>query len=326
VYLHLMGKRRMIALPALGLLLCTCAAEAQIHTVAMTVDDLPFASGIPAPEHAPDVKNAERVNEEILNAFTRRHIPATGFVIGQRAEDLGLPVSRKILKLWIQPGFDLGNHLYSHPDLNELSIDQIEEEITRGEAIFAPLLKSTGSNPQFLRFPYNHTGDTQEKHDAIAAFMSAHGYRLAPCTIDNSDYEFNVAYALALSLRDEQTAAKVKSDYITYTAMEIDWYTALDKQVFGSDPPHIMLLHDSPLNAATIQDVLVLFEQRGYTFVTLEEALRDQAYAVPETYITKYGPIWGYRWAQEKHVKVDGRNEPDPPSWIARYVKDHQAR
>jgi hypothetical protein len=129
--------------------------------------------------------------------------------------------------------------------------------------------------------------------------MSAHGYRLAPCTIDNSDYEFNAAYTLALSLRDEHTVAKLKADYVAYTEAEIDWYTALDKQVFGYDPPHIMLLHDSPLNAAAIQDVLALFEQRGYTFVTLTEALRDPAYEVRETYITKYGPMWGYRWAQE---------------------------
>ena len=156
--------------------------------------------------------------------------------------------------------------------------------------------------------------------------MSTHDYRLAPCTIDNSDYEFNVAYALALSLHDLQTAAKVKIDYIAYTGTEIDWYTTLDRQVFGYDPPHIMLLHDNPLNAATIQDVLAFFEQRGYTFVTLAEAVGDPAYVVPETYITKYGPMWGYRWAQEKNVKVNGSNEPDPPVWIGKYAKDHQAR
>lgn len=291
----------------------------------MTVDDLPLAAGIPGQEHAFEVNSAEQVNEALLHAFARRHIPATGFVIEQRAEDLGISVSRKILQQWTRQGFDLGNHLYSHPDVNALSIDLIEQEIVRGEATFAPLLKSAGRSPRFLRFPYNHTGDTREKHDAIAAFMSARGYRPAPCTIDNSDYEFNAAYALALSLRDKQTAVKVKADYIAYTGVEIDWYTALDRQVFGYDPPHIMLLHDNPLNAATIQDVLALFDRRGYTFVILTEALRDPAYAVPETWITKYGPMWGYRWAQEKHVKVNGRNEPDPPVWIGKYVKEHPA-
>jgi peptidoglycan/xylan/chitin deacetylase (PgdA/CDA1 family) len=321
-----MGSRRVSALAALGLLLYACAVEAQIHTVAVTVDDLPFAAGTPAPEYAAEAKNAERVNETILHAFTRHHVPATGFVIEQRAEDLGLPASRKILEQWTRPGFDLGNHLYSHPDVNSLSVDQIEREITRGEATFAPLLGKIGRSPGFLRFPYNHTGDTREKHDAIAAFMSSHGYRLAPCTIDNSDYEFNATYAVALSLRDSAAAARAKADYIAYTGAEIDWYTALNRQVFGYDIPHIMLLHDNPLNAAAIEDVLALFEQRGYRFVTLAEAVKDPAYAVPETWMTKYGPMWGYRWAHEKNVKVNGRDEPEPPVWIGQYVKNHQAR
>lgn len=319
-----MAHRTAIALAAAVFLLLQCAVEAQVHTVAMTVDDLPLASGIPLPQKAAEAKRAKQVNKAILGAFNRHHVPATGFVIEQSVEGLGLSVSREILKQWTQPGFDLGNHLYSHPDVNTLSVAQMEGEIMRGESTFAPLLKDRGHTPEFLRFPYNHTGDTKEKHDAIAALMSAHGYRLAPCTIDNTDYEFNLTYTLAIARQDKPTAAKVRADYIAYTAAEIDWYTALDKQVFGYEPPHVMLLHDSPLNADTVEEVLALFEERGYRFVSLAEALKDPAYALPETYITRYGPMWGYRWAQEKHVKVDGRNEPDPPAWISQYVKDHQ--
>jgi peptidoglycan/xylan/chitin deacetylase (PgdA/CDA1 family) len=64
-----------------------------------------------------------------------------GFVIEQSIDALGVPVSREILQQWPRPGFESGNHLYSHPDVNTPSVDQIEEEITRGEATFAPLLK-----------------------------------------------------------------------------------------------------------------------------------------------------------------------------------------
>jgi hypothetical protein len=108
-------------------------------------------------------------------------------------------------------------------------------------------------------------------------------------------------------------AAKVKAAYIAYTAAEIDWYTVLDKEVFGYEPLHVMLLRDSPPNADTIGEVLALFEERGYKFVSLDEALKDPAYSVPETFITKFGPMWVYRWAREKQTKGDGRSEPDPP-------------
>jgi peptidoglycan-N-acetylglucosamine deacetylase len=292
----------------------------------MTVDDLPFVSGNPQPITPHDAKRALQVNQQILRAFAAQHIPATGFVIEKHIQQLGIQPGTKILRMWIRPGFDLGNHMYSHPDVNSLSIEQVEEEITQGETTIKLLLQSVSRRPEFLRFPYNHTGDTKEKHDAIAAFMSAHGYRLAPCTIDNTDYEFNQTYVLALARRDRQAAAKIRTAYIAYTGAEIDWYTALDKQVFGDDPPHVMLLHDSSLNGDTIEKVISLFNQRGYKFVTLADALQDHAYSVPETFITRYGPMWGYRWAQVLHVKVSGRDEPNPPAWLDQYVKDHQIK
>ncbi len=85
----------------------------------------------------------------------------------------------------------------------------------------------------------------------------------------------------------------VRADYLAYTAEKIDWYAALDRRVFGYEPPNVMLLHDSQLNADTIETVISLFEQRGYKFVGLAEALKDPAYAVPETYITRFGPHVG---------------------------------
>jgi peptidoglycan/xylan/chitin deacetylase (PgdA/CDA1 family) len=243
-------------------------------------------------------------------------------MVEQYGEKLGAQTTHKILEQWMQPGFDLGNHFFSHADVDSLSVEQAEREILHGEATIRPLLETVSREPRFLRFPYNHTGDTKEKHDALAAFLSAHGYQMAPCTIDTTDYEFNQTYALALARHDMQTAARVRADYIAYSAAEIDWYTKLDRQVFGRDVIHVMLLHDSPLNADTIEAVISLFVQRGFRFVTLAEALKDPAYATPETYITKFGPMWGYRWAKELNVKVIGKDEPDPPDWIHRYVKE----
>jgi peptidoglycan/xylan/chitin deacetylase (PgdA/CDA1 family) len=305
-----------------GLLLLTYLQKSQSQTVAVTVDDLPYVPGNSKPPSPEDAKTAELANKKLLHAFSHAHIPATGFVVEQNVERFGVDSGRKILKNWIRSGFDLGNHTYSHADSDTFSVDDFEREIILGENTIGPLLQSVSRKPQYFRFPYNHTGDTKEKHDAIAAFLAARGYRLAPCTIDNSDYEFNPAYVLAMKRNDMKTAAKLRADYLSYTAAEIDWYSKLDKQVFGYEVPHIMLLHDSLLNADTISDVIALFKQRGYRFVTLAEALRDPAYATPETYITKFGPMWGYRWAVELHIKVNGRDEPDPPAWISKYIKE----
>ena len=51
-----------------------------------------------------------------------------------------------------------------------------------------------------------------------------------------------------------------------------------------------------------------------YRFVTLRQAQSDPAYRTSDTYVTPEGPMWGYRWARELNIKVDGRQEPEAPA------------
>jgi peptidoglycan/xylan/chitin deacetylase (PgdA/CDA1 family) len=292
---------------------------AQARSVAITVDDLPYAGAVPAGKSAASA--AELVNRKLLAAFRAYHVPVTGFVVQKNVEALGTKSGPGILKAWIRGGFDLGNHTYSHPDINALPAEQIEEEIVRGESTIAPLMKEAGKRLAFFRFPMNHTGDTKEKHDSMAAFLSQRGYRLATCTIDNSDYLFNAAYVRMLAANDGEAAGKLREEYLAYTSVEIDYYAALNKEVFGYEPPQVMLLHDNRLNADLIGQVLRLFEEKRYRFVSLDVAQADAAYRTPETSITKFGPMWGYRWAKERNVKVNGSLESDPPKWILQYGK-----
>jgi peptidoglycan/xylan/chitin deacetylase (PgdA/CDA1 family) len=267
------------------------------------VDDLPFV-GPPA--------GAVAGNRALLDAFQKHHVSATGFVIRQSVEKLGVDGSR-ILAHWRRAGFDLGNHSYSHTNMNDLSVQEIEREIVRGQ-------KGLGK-PRFFRFPMNHTGDTKEKHDAVAAFLAARGYELATCTIENSDYLFSRAYVDLQAKGDAAGLERLRKEYLEYTAFEIDYFAGLGQQVFGYEPPEVVLLHANPLNAELIEQVLALFENRGYRFVTLAEAQSDAAYRTPDTYITKFGPMWGYRWAKERGVQVDGRREKDPTEWVMKYGK-----
>jgi peptidoglycan/xylan/chitin deacetylase (PgdA/CDA1 family) len=291
---------------------------AEAPEVAITFDDLPLVSGLNRPT-VEDLSQARVVNASILRVLRRRNVPATGFVNEQHVPALG-PGGAAVLRPWTRGRFDLGNHFYSHADVNGLTVRQAEEEIVRGEPTVRALLREVWRRPRFLRFPFNHLGDTREKQEALQQFMAARGYRLAPCTIDGSDYLFNRAFALAKSRGDAAAMRRLRDAYVAFSAAAIDWYTALDRRVLGHSAPHVMLLHASPLNADAIGRILDLFEQRGYRFVTLSEAQADPAYSIPDTYVTRYGPMWGYRWARELHVRVEGAAEPEPPAWVAAYI------
>src|ERR1700733_386331 len=80
-------------------LFCSQGAFGQAHTVAITVDDLPFASD--ALSAAETAHISEIPNRQLLNAFQVHHAPVTGFVIQKRVESLGSASGLKILQDWI---------------------------------------------------------------------------------------------------------------------------------------------------------------------------------------------------------------------------------
>ncbi|HEY2857985.1 MAG TPA: polysaccharide deacetylase family protein [Terracidiphilus sp.] len=306
-------------------LIFAATAIAQSQTVALTVDDLPFVStdpGHPSPEVISAA--AAKANRKLVAAFHRHRLPVTGFVNQKWVNQLAH--GQDILEAWINAGLDLGNHTYSHLDFDDHTVEEFEQEVISGEAGFLPLMQAAGRSGKFFRFPFNHTGDTQEKHDAVAAFLAGRGYSQAPCTIETSDWMFNEAYGRMLANRDRTAAARLRADYLSFTEAQIDYFGKLNRQVVGYDPPQIMLIHDNQLNADVIEQLLGIFREKRYRFVTLSEAESDPVYRSGDTLVTKYGPMWGYRWARERNVKVDGRLEPDPPKWISEYGQNVRSR
>lgn len=299
---------------------CALPSLAQQRTVALTFDDLPVAG-------TADPVEARSINVAILDSLDRHHVSSIGFVIESRVQEIGATQGKQLLDQWVERGHELGNHTFSHAIPDDLTAEQFDDEIADGESSFAAALAKAGKTPRYFRFPQSHTGDTKEKHDAIAAFLAKRGYKVAVCTIDNEDFVFNAAYLKMLSTKDHNSAARLRAEYLAYTSTEISYYTGLHKQIFGREIPHVMVLHVNRLNADTMDKLLDLLVQKQYRFVTLDAALSDLAYKTPDAFLprfSKFGPMWGYRWAAELHVPVNGNLESEPPTWILTYGKRRQ--
>lgn len=306
-----------IACAVSALLFLSLSSRPQQRTVAVTFDDLPVAGTL-------DPAEARTINLAILNSLDRHGVPAIGFVIGKRVQEIGKDQGQALLAEWARRGYDLGNHTYSHIAFDQFTVEGFERDIVAGETAIRPVLESVGKRPRYFRFPENHAGDTKEKHDAIAAFLARRGYQVAVCTIDNEDYNFNRAYVKMLSSKDAASAARLRAAYLAYTSTEIDYYAGLHKQVFGREIPQVMLLHVNALNADEIDRVLALFAEKHYRFVSLDTALSDPAFKTPDEFVTRDGWMWGYRWAKVLGVHVNGSLESEPPPWVFQYDKEHE--
>jgi peptidoglycan/xylan/chitin deacetylase (PgdA/CDA1 family) len=291
---------------ALALLLLPVVAAGASREVALTIDDLP-RGGDGADKGSRTFGEIRVMTERLLAPFRAQKIPVTGFVHPGRTE-LTAPDLRRILALWLDAGADLGNHTWSHADLNRTAVADYEQDILKADASLRPLVEARGRKLEFFRYPMLHAGPTAETKGAIAEFLAAHHYRNAPVTFDNSDYMFAALYTRP------EFRARVIREYVPYLESVVAFFERRSVEVVGREFPQIMLLHSSELNSRMMPDILEMFRRRGYRFIALDEALRDPAYRLPENYIGPGGFSWIHRWSMTKGMPNKG--EPDEPEWV----------
>jgi peptidoglycan/xylan/chitin deacetylase (PgdA/CDA1 family) len=281
--------------------------------MALTFDDLPFVAA-----GQPYFPAATRTTEEILRVLRRHRAPAIGFVNERQLEAAGggRRSREALLQAWIDAGMTLGNHTYSHPDFNTVTIDAFKEEIVKGEPTIYRLMAGRAPGGRFFRHPMTHTGDTKAKKDAIDSFLAGRGYRIAPHTIENSDFIFNAVYVRARAAGDLSLAQRVQDAYVNLTMAATAFAEGASRQLFRRDVPQTLLLHANVLTAGSLQTMLSRLEARGYRFVTLDEAMKDAAYATPDTIISASGPTWFWRWARTLGVRLNPQGDPEVPEWV----------
>jgi len=75
------------------------------------------------------------------------------------------------------------------------------------------------------------------------------------------------------------------------------------------------VLTPSRLVADSADDLFGLFQKRGYTFITIDQAQSDEAYKTPETMVGDFGTSWFDRWARTQGRKLPKEPAVDPAVW-----------
>lgn len=279
------------------------------RAIAITIDDLPaggsnFMTGA-------EIKD---MTAKLLGTLRDQKVPAVGFVNEQKLYRVGEVDDRiAALNLWLDNGFELGNHTFSHPSLNNVPIQTWEEEVVRGETVTRWLLTQHKMRLRYLRYPFLDEGRDIKTRRDVQAFLSSRGYEVAPVTMDAWDWMYAGVYEDARRRSDAALQQRLVNSYLSYTTTVFDYYEKLSKDLIGYEPRQILLLHANWLEADHIGELLDLLRRRGYQFITLQAALDDGAYSQPDEYI---GGGTGYidHWATTRGQPP--KNEPSCPQWV----------
>src|SRR3569623_2624831 len=96
--------------------------------LAITVDDLPAHGSLPPGE------TRTQVAQQYLAALKAHNVPEAYGFINAVAMDRETE-SAQTLDLWRQAGYPLGNHTWSHQNINSVGLETFESEIAKDEPV-----------------------------------------------------------------------------------------------------------------------------------------------------------------------------------------------
>jgi peptidoglycan/xylan/chitin deacetylase (PgdA/CDA1 family) len=256
-------------LALLGCATATHRQQVEAPLLAITMDDLPVHGPLPPNE------TRASVGQRILAAFKAAGVPEVyGFVNGFQLERE--PGSDAALTAWTAAGYPLGNHTWSHRNLNQVSAQEFESEITRNEATLQRF--GGGELRRWLRYPYLAEGNDAAKRDSVRAAIARHGYRIAAVTMDYSDWQWNDAYVRCLAPGREAGLAALEIAYLENVREAANRSRMLSRALYGRDIPYVLLTHIGTFNARMMPRVLEVYRQEGFRFTTLKAAQQDSVY------------------------------------------------
>ena len=117
--------------------------------------------------------------------------------------------------------------------LNKTPLNAYIADVTRGCVVTGALLQAHGRALRWYRYPYLETSLSIETRNAFEAWLTQHGYSVAPVTMENSDWMFALPYDNAILRGDVADSARIRQSYLDYTAKVVTWYREAALSLLG---------------------------------------------------------------------------------------------
>ena len=262
-------------------------------------------------------KDSDATARLIIAKLQQYKIPAIGFVNGAMISDGEklYPIRANIVRLWRDAGLEVGVGTYKHISFYHTPYDEYVASVEKNEAITSKILAERNLKLRYFSYPYLNTGRSVEDRDRFENWLGQKNLTSVKYTFDNNEWMYSYAYDLAREDNDLNTMNEIRVAFVRYMDRMIDHYETYSRDMFGRDVAQSMVLTPSRLVADSADDLFGLFQKRGYTFISIDQAQADEAYKTPETMVGDFGTSWFDRWARTQGRKLQKEPSVDAAVW-----------
>ena len=233
--------------------------------ISITIDDFNLFRASPGV--------AEERNRALLKALrAHSNLKAAAFVTGRNIDS---ETGKTLVHEWGKAGHIIANHTYSHWEYSSRAFNEFSQDVLRCEA----LIKDVPGFTKLFRFPLLKEGNTLERRDNMRRFLKQHGYRMGYVTIDASDWYIDQRLRARLAENPKADLSGYKDYYLNHLWERAVFYDSLSRKVLGRSVKHTLLIHHNVLNAMFLDDVLDMFESKGWKLINAASAFRDPVFS-----------------------------------------------
>lgn len=246
--------------------------KAANNRVCVTFDNLPSENYYSSEERV-------EITDSILAALGRHNVKAVGFVVG---EDIAGDWDQ--LVKWLDQGHVLGFQTFSGQTVFDAPPEVFIGDIAKGRDAIDDILEVYRIRERYFRYPLLQYGDEYEVKMQIETYLFENEMTVAPATILVEDFVHNLSLENLLKRLDTAGVEQLRGEYVEHILSRVAAAEDLAFEVAGRPVRHILQLRADRLNAFFLEDVLATFEEKGYKFISLENALKDEIYEWPDNY------------------------------------------